>query len=63
MNRKPPMRGAVAGMYVVGSVLLCAAIGAGIGLLVGGIGILVSIGVLVGFALGSFSVYKRFGDL
>lgn len=60
---KPKMRGAVAGMYVVGAVLLCAGIGAGIGALVGAIGPLVAVGVLCGFVLGSFSVYKRFGDI
>ena len=50
-------------MYVLGAVLLCALIGAGIGMAIGAVGPLVAVGVLCGFVLGSFSVYKRFGDL
>lgn len=60
---RPPMRGAVAGSTLLGSTLLCAAIGLGLGLLVGAPALLAIVGVFVGFAVGFRLVYSRFKDI
>jgi 4-hydroxybenzoate polyprenyltransferase len=62
-NDRPPMRGAVAGSTLLAAALLCAAIGFGIGLLVGAPAPFATAGVFVGFALGFRLVYSRYKDL
>ena len=63
MDTRPTNRGAVAGMLLVAAILLCSAIGLGIGELVGAPAPLAVIGVFVGFALGFRLVYQRFKDI
>lgn len=60
---KPTMRAAVAGTQLIATVLLCAALGVGIGLLVGAVALLGILGTFLGFGLGLYVVYRRFGDL
>ena len=62
-ERKPPTRGAVAGMMLVAALLLCAGIGALIGALVGGLAFFLIAGVVAGFVLGIVAVRARFPDL
>jgi uncharacterized protein YebE (UPF0316 family) len=57
------MRGAVAGSLVVATIVLCAAVGFGVGVVVGApvpIGIA---GVFIGAVIGNVVVARRFGDL
>ncbi|MBV9212377.1 MAG: hypothetical protein JOZ25_01890 [Actinobacteria bacterium] len=54
---------AVAGFMLVTTALLCAAAGAGIGVLVGAPLALAVVGVFVGFGLGFRLVYTRFKDI
>lgn len=63
MDRQPTNRAAVAGSLLVASILLCAAVGFGVGALVGAIGPFAIVGVFVGFALGFTLLYQRFRDL
>ncbi len=60
---RPPMRGAVAGSTLVATTLLCAAIGLGLGVLVGAPALLAIVGVFIGFAVGFRLVYTRFKDI
>jgi hypothetical protein len=53
----------LAGFLIVSTVVLCAGIGAGLGLLVGAPGPLAVIGVFVGFGLGLRLVHARYRDL
>ena len=62
-ERKPPTRGAVAGLMLVAALLLCGAIGALIGALVGGLAFFLIAGVVAGFVLGIVAVRARFPDL
>jgi len=62
-TERPPMRGAVAGSLLIATALLCAAIGLGIGALVGAPALLGIVGVLIGFGVGVWLVIARFRDL
>ena len=62
-ERKPPARGAVAGLMLLSSLLLCGAIGALAGALAGGFVIFLIVGILAGFVLGIVAVRARFPDL
>jgi hypothetical protein len=63
-DRRPPtMRGAVAGSLLVATIVLCAAIGFGLGALVGAPVPLGLLGLFVGVVLGIVLVIRRFGDL
>jgi hypothetical protein len=63
MTPKPVNRGAVAGMLVVASIVLCGGIGVGIGSLIGATALLAIAGVFAGLVLGFALVYARFKDL
>ena len=52
MDRQPTNRAAIAGSLLVASILLCAAIGFGLGALLGATGLFAIVGVFVGFAAG-----------
>jgi hypothetical protein len=62
-SERPPMRGAVAGSLLVSATLLCAAVGLGIGALVGAPAALAIAGVFIGFGAGVRLVIARFRDL
>jgi hypothetical protein len=62
-ERKPTMRGAVAGSLLVATIVLCAAIGFGVGAIVGAPVPLGLAGLFAGVALGIVLVIRRFGDL
>ena len=57
------MRGAVAGSLLVGTIVLCAAVGFGVGAAVGLAVPLGIAGVFVGVIAGIAVVVQRFGDL
>jgi hypothetical protein len=57
------MRGAVAGSVLVATILLCAAIGFGVGAIAGAPVPLGLAGLFVGVPLGIVVVIRRFGDL
>jgi hypothetical protein len=61
--RKPTMRGAVAGSLLVGTMLLCAGVGLGVGALVGATAPLAMLGLLAGVVAGILLVRARFRDL
>jgi hypothetical protein len=61
--KKPPMRGAVAGMMIVGSLVTGGLLGLGAGALVGVAGLGLVLGLFVGLAAGTYGVYDRFRDL
>jgi hypothetical protein len=60
---RPTMRGAVAGSLLVATIVLCAAIGFGVGALVGAAVPLGLVGLFAGVALGIVLVIRRFGDI
>jgi amino acid transporter len=60
---KPPMRGAVAGMMIVGSLVACGLIGLGAGALAGVTALGLILGLFVGLVAGTFGVFTRFRDL
>lgn len=60
---KPSARAATAGATLVATTLLCAVIGAGIGVLAGATLPLAVAGLLVGFPVGVVVVRVRFRDL
>ena len=62
-ERPPTMRGAVAGSLLVATIVLCAAIGFGVGALVGAPVPLGLVGLFAGVALGIVLVISRFGDI
>ena len=62
-DRPPTMRGAVAGSLLVATIVLCAAIGFGLGALAGAPVPLGLVGLFAGVALGIVLVIRRFGDL
>jgi hypothetical protein len=62
-DRPPTMRGAVAGSLLVATIVLCAAVGFGLGALVGATVALGLVGLFAGVALGIVLVIRRFGDL
>ena len=51
---------ATAGFTLLAAVLLCAAMGAGLGLLVDAVALLAILGVFIGFGVGFWVVYTRF---
>jgi hypothetical protein len=59
MNPNP----AAAGGLLIGTVIFCAAIGIGIGALIGAAAPFAVAGAFVGFGLGMWLVYRRFRDL
>ena len=62
-GRPPTMRGAVAGSLLLAAIVLCAAIGFGVGALVGLAVPLGLAGLFVGVAAGIMLVARRFRDL
>ncbi len=62
-ERKPVARGAVAGLMLLASLLLCGALGAVVGVLVGSVGIFLALGIFIGFVAGIAAVRARFPDL
>lgn len=62
-ERKPLARGAVAGLMLLSSLLLCGAVGGLVGALTGAVGIFLIIGVFAGFVVGIAAVRARFPDL
>jgi hypothetical protein len=62
-DRPPTMRGAVAGSLLVATIVLCAAVGFGLGALVGATVPLGLVGLFCGVALGIVLVIRRFGDI
>jgi hypothetical protein len=62
-DRRPTMRGAVAGSLLVATILVCAAIGFGLGALVGAPVALGLAGLFAGVPLGIVVVIRRFRDL
>jgi hypothetical protein len=62
-DRPPTMRGAVAGSLLVATIVVCAAIGLGIGALVGAPVALGLVGLFAGVPLGIVTVIRRFRDL
>jgi hypothetical protein len=61
--KKPPMRGAVAGMMIVGSLVTGGLLGLGAGALLGVAGLGLVLGLFVGLAAGTYGVIDRFRDL
>ena len=59
----PTMRGAVAGSLLVATIVLCAAIGFGLGALVGAPVPIGLAGLFAGVVLGIVLVIRRFGDI
>ena len=62
-GRPPTMRGAVAGSLLVATILLCAALGFGVGAIVGAAVPLGLVGLFAGVVVGIVLVIRRFGDL
>lgn len=62
-ERKPLARGAVAGLMMLASLLLCGSLGAVVGALLGSVGVFLALGILVGFVAGVAAVRTRFPDL
>jgi hypothetical protein len=62
-DRPPTMRGAVAGSLLVATIVLCAAIGFGLGALAGAPVPLGLAGLFFGVVLGIVLVIRRFGDI
>ncbi len=60
---KPTMRAAAAGAMLVSTILLCAAIGLGLGALIGAPVALLLVGLFVGPVAGVLLVRSRFRDL
>lgn len=62
-EHKPLARGAVAGLMLLSSLLLCGVLGAIVGAVTGALGIFLVLGILIGFAVGIAAVRARFPDL
>jgi hypothetical protein len=62
-GRAPTMRGAVAGSLLVATIVLGAAVGFGLGALVGATVLLGLVGLFAGVVLGIVLVIRRFGDI
>ena len=60
---RPTMRGAVAGSVLLATIVLCAAVGFGVGAVVGAPVVLGIAGVFVGAVAGIVVVIRRFNDL
>jgi hypothetical protein len=63
MNKTPGRAAAGAGALLVSTILLCAAVGLGIGALIGAPAALAIVGGFVGVGGGFWIVYSRFKDL
>ena len=63
MSKTPGRAAAGAGVLLVSTILLCAAVGLGIGALIGAPAALAIVGVFVGVGGGFWVVYRRFGHL
>jgi len=61
--RRPTNSGVLAGGLIIGAMLTFALLGAGIGALVGSIALCAVGGVLVGFFVGLWQVYRQFRDV
>jgi hypothetical protein len=61
--RKAPLRGAAAGSVLVGTLVLCAAVGFGVGAAIGAPVPLGILGVFVGAIAGIVVVARRFSDI
>ena len=62
-ERQPLARGAVAGLLLLASIILCGGLGAAAGALTGLFAPLFMVGILIGFVAGFFAVRARFPDL
>ncbi len=62
-ERKPLARGAAAGLMLLSSLLFFGALGAVVGAVIGALGILLALGIFVGFVTGIAAVRTRFPDL
>lgn len=62
-HRRPTNRGMVAGSLLVATILLCAAVGLGLGALAGAAVVGLFAGIFAGFPLGVVVVRARFRDL
>lgn len=62
-ERQPLARGAVAGLMLLASLILCGAVGGLLGAATGAVGPLLALGILVGFVVGIAAVRARFPDL
>ena len=60
---RPTMRGAVAGSLIVATIVLCGAVGLGVGAVVGVPVPLGIAGVFIGAVIGNVVVARRFSDL
>jgi hypothetical protein len=60
---RPTMRGAVAGSLIVATIVLCGAVGLGVGAVVGVPVPLGVAGVFIGAVIGNVVVARRFSDL
>jgi len=60
---RPTMRGAVAGSLIVATIVLCGAVGLGVGAVVWIPVPLGIVGVFIGAVIGNVVVARRFGDL
>jgi hypothetical protein len=63
MSKTPGRAAAGAGVLLVSTILLCAAVGLGIGALIGAPAALAIVGGFVGVGGGFWIVYSRFKDL
>jgi hypothetical protein len=63
MSRTPARAAAGAGALLIAAILMCAAIGLGIGALIGAPELLGIAGVFIGVGVGFRLVYGRFKDL
>ncbi len=61
--RRPNNSGVLAGGLIIGAMLACALLGAGVGLLVGAVALCAVGGLLVGFFVGLWRVIVEFRDL
>jgi F0F1-type ATP synthase assembly protein I len=60
---RPTNRGMVAGSLLVATLLICAAVGLGLGALLGASVVGLFVGIFAGFPLGVVVVKKRFEDV
>jgi hypothetical protein len=63
MSKTPPRDAAGAGALLIGSILACAAVGVGLGALIGAPEAFGIAGGFVGVGVGFAVVYRRFKDL
>lgn len=62
-RRKGDARGLEAGMMLLSAIVVCTALGAGAGALIGATAPLLLIGLFAGFVVGIVTVARRFRDL